>query len=297
MKTFTILFFSLFFLSNISAQQEWAPIGAKWYYHQTFFWSPNTGVNIFESVGDTIIDNQSCRVISISTQNCTGVGLEIYMYADSNQVFYRLPSYDSFSLFYDFNAEPGDFWDVQNYMYPDLGAQDSTYRVTVNEVDTININNQPLKRMFVEIAFDSDFAFETVADTLIEKLGSTTKMFPFEVPICDAQYDRRLRCYEDTDLGLVSLTNVDCEFTPINNVALPKTKIYPSHFSDFLMVETEEEVQTRLVTATGQILLEKKLDRGENRLSTHHLQKGVYFIQLFDNNKHLINVKKLIKIE
>ncbi len=62
MKTLAALFFILFFTGYCKGQtNEFAPIGAKWWYgYQDFF---TVGYFTIESIGDTLIEGKTCRIL------------------------------------------------------------------------------------------------------------------------------------------------------------------------------------------------------------------------------------------
>ena len=292
MKNLLFLILSILSFFNLSAQQEWAPIGAQWHYKLGYAFSPNTSFNFFESVGDTVINNQSCRIITRLTDGCTNIGNKAYMYSENNQVFYFNPFTENFSLFYDFNAEAGDSWVVEdwgNNFF--VSTYDTTYTVNVLNTDTVEYNGTMLKRMMVH------YGNPNQVDTIIEKFGGTTKMFQFEYPLCDDSHDTGLRCYEDPDLGFVSLRNIACNATPTTNLEIPKIEVFPTLFTNTISINYENESSIKIFSLTGENHFQQNLSEGKNEINLSHLKNGIYFIQLFDNKRHPLIVKKLVKIE
>ena len=276
MKNLLLLSLSCFSFFNLSAQHEWAPIGAKWYNKLIYFSSSNIGVNIYESVGDTLINGHNCKIITRQDDACIGFGNIVYMYSDSNQVFFQNPNNEEFTLLYDFNVQAGGSWDYTN----------------VVETDTIIFNGFPLKRMMVYYGTQN-----TQMDTIVEKFGSIQRMFPFVNPICDGTYNTDLRCYEDPDLGVISFVNYACDFTPINEINAAKIKIFPTLFTNTISIDYEYDSCMKIFSLAGQNHFQQNLSEGKNELNLSHLENGIYFIQLFDNKGHPLIVKKLVKIE
>lgn len=58
-----------------------------------------------------------------------------------------------------------------------------------------------------------------------------------------------------------------------------KTRLYPNPASDFVMLEGDFE-HVKLMTSTGQVLLEKRAASPGLRLDTRHLKPGFYLVQL-----------------
>lgn len=89
----TLLLFLI--LPNLVYAQTWAPIGAKWTYTLGTINSNYTTFKTFESVGDTVIAGQSCKVLTIIEHYGPAWSdtTEQYTYSDSNKVyFYNLSS-------------------------------------------------------------------------------------------------------------------------------------------------------------------------------------------------------------
>jgi len=56
--------------------QNWAPIGATWYYEIVYPFSPQLAYIKYESVGDTNIQGHLCKIITV-TDGTTGFGFLI----------------------------------------------------------------------------------------------------------------------------------------------------------------------------------------------------------------------------
>ena len=279
------------FTVSLFAQQEWAPVGATWHYKLSYAFSGNSSFKKLECTGDTIINGQSARIISGGNRGCTGLDDELYMYGENNQVFYFSPVDSVFHLFYDFNALAGDSWEVTtwNEFIP-------SYAVHVLETDSVIYNGVSLKRMIVN--YDNYYGISP-NDTIVEKFGSLKKLLYFEIGFCDADFDNGLRCYEDSELGLVTFTNSPCDLVPTKELDFNsvQVKIYPTVFEQQITLETSVAVSVKISSTEGVLEFQENLEKGKHQLNLPPLQNGLHFIQLFDNKGHLIHVKRLIKIE
>lgn len=98
-----------FFLAQTLAfAQTWAPIGAKWTYTQHTIQRNYTTFKTYDSVGDTVISGQPCKILTIVENMGPGFAdtSQRYTYSENNRVyFYKDPSW---CLLYDFNVRQGD---------------------------------------------------------------------------------------------------------------------------------------------------------------------------------------------
>ena len=188
-----VLFFLILSALNSNAQ-NWAEYGAVWHYD---FWNlTSQGYVKIEKMNDTIINNKVCDVL-YKTRNTfdyisnsfssISLGKE-YTYLDSNKVYnYR---YNSFYILYDFNAIPGDTWEVAgNYL-----TCDSSGIIRVDSVGTTVINSTTLRYLYTSI-YDGYWKF---AGKIIEKIGCIGYMFPEQGCAMDIHEGGDLRCYRDS---------------------------------------------------------------------------------------------------
>lgn len=104
----------LIFLVQLGHTQEWAPIGAEWYYSQIKF-NPifdKTEYNKLTCVGDTVIDGQLCRKVKWEVRFEDGSLADrdsyIYTYENSGRIYFYHEWVSQFQMAYDFNAKEGD---------------------------------------------------------------------------------------------------------------------------------------------------------------------------------------------
>jgi hypothetical protein len=216
------------------------------------------------------------------------------MHTENNQVFYFNPLTEDFSLFYDFNAEIGKSWEVEDW---GNNYNDTSYTVNVFDTDTVEYNGIALKRMMVYYGDSTQFI---KFDTIVEKFGSLEKMFWFENPVCDDSRDVGLRCYQDDEIGLFSFVSFACDAIPtveIENLEELIIEIYPTLFNNYISIELEQSSLCKIFSLTGEDHFQKNISEGKNEVNLSHLKNGIYFIQLFDNKGHPLIVKKLVKIE
>ncbi len=138
MKT-TLLFLTLFLLScPFVPGQDFAPVGAKWYYGEAFAFSGDINYILFTSARDTVILNETCRKITKRHQlGCYLRPENEYVFSRNDTVFFYEPSFGHFGVLYDFNATAGDSWTI--YMDGENQQLDSVV-VLVDSVSVRRIN-------------------------------------------------------------------------------------------------------------------------------------------------------------
>lgn len=274
-------------LPNLALTQTWAPIGAKWTYTQGTI-NPNyTTFTTFESVADTVIDGQSCKILTIIEHYGPGWSdtSQQYTYSDSNRVYFY--SGTSWCLIYDFNAQQGDTF-VLNCFHGALVQP----VVKVLSVDTITINGHQRKR-FNYLVSDLLIGF---SGFVIEGIGNTYGMFPV---VHHTLGIGPLRCYKDSILGLYknqyyyrnrdSAWHQDCNLiiTGVDDqTASENLKVFPNPFFDNLTFQFLKNIQTRitLYDLMGKCVLDQ-IFTNYATINTELLPRSIYFYEVRSNNR------------
>jgi len=182
MKKLFILFFAITTI-GANAQNDFAPIGAKWHYYSEDYSSGWQSIYILESIGDTVIKAKTCKILRetdiLKVPDVAKIDTTIssnvrYVYYENNKVFWF--KYNNFYKLYDFDAKVGDSWEVPFEVkcgYQSNG--DSLGNVLVEKIDTMTINGQMLRRIYLNKTTDSKVNIPIVA---IEHIGSMGNIFP-----------------------------------------------------------------------------------------------------------------------
>jgi hypothetical protein len=214
-KDFFVTFKTKIYFRSLS--QNWGDNNAVWHYNQiNFNTPPYQGYIKFTTAGDTLINGDTLKIIleeNISL-NDTIAG-EIYMKSDSSRVYYYIPEIKTYKLLYDFNAGPGDTIEV----YCRQAFNDSTIKVHVDSVSTIDVNGNSLKVQYVSQIHSQTDEFWMEGE-IIENIGWTGFMFPLHA-WADPPYGGSLRCYQDDLIGDYKLSEVEC-----NYIANPQQNTY-----------------------------------------------------------------------
>ncbi len=288
MKDFILVIY-LALLSVLStAQPQFAPLGAKWYYHEQ-------GCNIFgngepwerytvrEVVKDTIIDGKYCTLIE--SNYCailSSCDWRNYVYQEGSKVFIYDGALGRFQMLYDFSLQAGESYGLR--VCSDSWLTDSIL-LTVesasggpNGVQDIIIN--PVQG-------------DNWSDLLINVqngVGSLGDNPVFRFPPCvtfeDPCYQIDLLCYETPESGVISIDGSPCIS---NSISIPKQEnlstieLFPNPASNQITIinnhPTIQNLQIGLFSSTGQKVKDWHVAKGQEMVSCNisELSSGLYF--------------------
>lgn len=190
---------------------EWAPIGAKWYYSDESLGvkpEEGNGYYLIESTRDTTIENISAKVLEIThfyLDKIESTRTEI-MYGDMEKVYHWDAYEENFYMLYNFAAMEGDTIKVRDEPFINYWGITSSYFIaTVDSVSLMYIHDLPLKKFKIRPFFEDNpaadqswqYAEGGVTANVIQGIGSTFWMFGgmfFSLPSQKAHVG--LRCFE-----------------------------------------------------------------------------------------------------
>ncbi|RMG85120.1 MAG: hypothetical protein D6714_06590 [Bacteroidetes bacterium] len=181
MKTPLLSLFVLFTFQTFINAQNWAPVGAKWTYTYTKFWSPEISYNIVESVGDTTINGKSCRILRSEKEACDmpwedGNQVDFYMYDENDTVYYYNPDLNDFTILYDFNAQVGDEW-ITEMPQSQFNVADVPVFVRVDSVGIVAAAGMDLKIWHVTYYVNGGGFQNQYKSAIVEKWGDLQSFF------------------------------------------------------------------------------------------------------------------------
>ena len=177
MKQLITFLFVTFSISLFSQTNTWFTDGQQWHYtHNTSF---DSGYEKLTVVGDTIINNLTCkkleaeRVTQPSFSSGSFTGISYYCsYEQNDSVYYKSNLNNEFTLIYDFNMQVGDklmfSQDLTTVDPPDsLGYE-------IDSIGIMDINGTALRFQKINIILGNNGNYEILGQSLIlEKIGMT----------------------------------------------------------------------------------------------------------------------------
>lgn len=307
-KNFVVMKLHLFVASflllcqiNKSLSQDFAPVGAKWYYTEKYYMSGDIGYLYAESVKDTIVNGKECRKIINGIINCAFESGINYVYQEDSIAYFFNKKTDSFQILHNFKAKKGDTWETVFYVMDEL----DTLKATVDSAYTVNINGYELIRQIIKYSrrdenpLDNWYYFAEVT----ERIGDSYFLFNLYSTsfVCDGNWSEGLRCYEDPEFGFYSTGIAEsCTFTyeyvGINNHHSDnEVNIYPNPTPNWIDIEcnTKGKSIVFLLDLYGKCLRKFEV-YGNARLDMTGYSKGFYILKISDTDKNLIT-RKVIK--
>src|SRR5690606_6170088 len=237
-----ILYLVLIVLGSKLNAQNIYPNGAKWYYNQPSIFSPDINFSTLEVIGDTVINSIPCKKLN-KLSGCDFLSGLVFIYSDSNKVYFFNSSLQSFKLLYDFNANSGDSWVV----YPESPSLDSL-TISVDSTSTEIINGNTVKVLYTTNS-SSPGCFG-IGGKIIEKIGSVGYFFP-QYCICDPS-SGPLRCYSDSSIGLYETGIADsCDqiILGINEIkAYNNIGVFPNPAFDYVYIHFSKSFENKKYT-------------------------------------------------
>ncbi len=94
---------------------SWFPDHAEWCYTAHCLFDPQCGYTYYYTAGDTVLEGKSAVVVNSLYANDETQFSETdthYFREENDTVFYYSDSSNAWGMLYDFNAQPGDVWDL-----------------------------------------------------------------------------------------------------------------------------------------------------------------------------------------
>lgn len=287
------LLFILSFISLISTSQEWAPVGAKWFYT-----APINGKCItIESVKDSIIDGNESKLIDI--RYCSDnrlISTEIIQQKGDSLLYLN----DGiFHLFYNFSAKVNDTVKVHTKKFtPTMGFLNYGYPTTLDRFaykiasyDSINISGQWLRTQQVDNLYNYSLWSISIYDpAIIERIGSLCYFFGRTAGITPEDFVGQLRCYTDDSISYKAPNwEYDCDYDIrtglLDPISMNEINIYPNPFETEIIIEVSDQEYfiATVYNISGNIVYSTNCS-GKGSIGSE-LQKGMYILRIDSGNQ------------
>lgn len=275
-----------------SLGQDFAPIGAEWYYGSSAGGLAPTGSEYYYllSEKDTVINDYDLRKIKRIYCNYQGDSLEVapyFIYQSGDSVSLYNDNDDSLYRLFVFNVSQGDTltldvpWDSYN-------SGDPTYRVVIDTIVSETYDGVELNKYVLE-QIDH---FGWFNEFYLDKVGGYEWFVPHGMGIIP-EADGPIRCYHDDEIEINFLSQ-DCEYrmtvNSINDLSPDSFELSPNPTSDFIQIKSDSRIKkVEVIDNTGKIILETD----KTLINIKSFKNGVYFIRIYSGT-HTIT-KKVLK--
>ena len=97
---------------NLHAQPVWFPENTEWYYTIHCPIDPLCGYLYYYTAGDTVINGKPAVIVGSLYEGQLVQSYTHYFRMENDTVFYYSDDTNAWGMLYDFNAQPGDVWDL-----------------------------------------------------------------------------------------------------------------------------------------------------------------------------------------
>ena len=315
MRSILIISFSCLISILSFAQNHFVFEESNWYFSNPddTLGNPFADYTYYEYIQDTIIEEEICKFIYSSA------GDHVIIHEREDKVYYY--ALNRFNLLYDFDVVVNDtiYLDLRTMTFL-MSPTDEfilidtilSVKSIVKEVDSIAINDNYFRKVFVDIFPESDileFAIWPSGFGYFEFLGYTIDgIIPLLIvgmgPAINT--NRNLRCYSDSRLFYMDSYwqqfGVDCDF---RITSIPKidhgdfVSIYPNPVKDYLYIEVNNcsgSVSIELIDIAGRkLFLDKPFD-DRTDINLTSLYPGLYFL-VIKNPNFDTQTYKILKIK
>ena len=294
--------------------QSFAPVGAEWHYDYKM--NNATGYLKVSSVGDTLIDGTVCKKLAKTLY------YTLYYYTQDNVLYQDnfsqelVPEYlaqfndsimlyrdGSFKLLFDFGADVGDFWEIPYPQYNSDVCYDNG-KVEVVGNGTEIINGHELRYVSLKNVEGSSWGYNYYGNSetkVVEKVGPVNDyLFPESFCMVDEYEGGLPRCYSDNEIGMIRLSEVECEDMDGFYEAGPDSMfIYPNPTTGLLKIKNGSETikSIEVVDNKGSVCYSREGTSSQEHecvIDLTNLPNGIYCIII---NNDINFSRKIIKFE
>jgi len=194
-------------------------------------------------------------------------------------------------IYFDFTLELGDFFDYPNTCV--FGGSDFIDEIEVVEVSTMIIEGTPRKTL----GFATEFSGGAVIETWIEGVGSSMSGLEPGGNYIDTWL--KLNCFVVNGNTYFFNDATECNFLEVEDlVDLNKIVLYPNPVvnTSILQFPSEGNVDLlKIYDVTGKLVKEEKVNKDYVLIDAMQYPSGLYFYQVFSENKLLKTEKFIIK--
>jgi len=290
MKRFTYFLWVLSLPALVNTQEDFAPVGAEWYYGMDVHYSSGSGYQHFIVEKDTTYLDKLCKKVIVTRYgpygNINGK-FNFFTYNQDDSVYYSY--HENFYLLYDFGLEIGDTIKVRvpsDYYKPEE-YEDTLLIQTVSSIETVIIEGLSSKRIYFNHPDYTDY-FGPYYEYYTEKLGGSHYFFPYEWEYAVELIEPIFRCYTDSVIQYKLVSTCDALRPPeyINNYGSVINKIWISDNYLNISINSDKIISPNLritfIDISGRIIYVTDIDYNSDiySINVNEISKGMYFITI-----------------
>jgi hypothetical protein len=304
MKTILLLLIAFITPYFGIAQTTFAPVGAKWYYAYGAWGA--SGYVSFTVIKDTIVNNMHLKQLwaeqkTHDAQSHTNSFQQWkqYIRVQADSVWRYDLEKQTQTLAFAFNLNKGD--SLVNDPSPSFNPKNK-YVLKKNSSNLIN--NQTLKvQEYVGFCANPQGITDSVKMSITEHIGPSSYLFFLDaIRLCGTDADGyALHCYEDLNFPLYYAYNQGaCDFVATQDLSQQGQFDcnYQSASTTMQIAVSEAffmpKMELQAVDIYGKLAFRTILETPMQAIDVANFAKGMYVIQLLDNKKIVLGVKKVV---
>jgi hypothetical protein len=275
-------------VSFSQSNQDFAPIGAEWYYHNSTYPPHIIFYRKYTYLKDTTINTISCGVIERYRKDGlnTDTLVQQFIYVSDNKIYEY--ENDTLYLLYDFNKTIGEYWIMPKY-------NDTIY---IQDKYNIELLNGDSCSCFVVQNTNMYWKHSLITDCF----GDINGLFP--APNTVGYGYGELRCYYEDNTLLYLHGDLPCDYSNVSinetldnqNQFLFLNPVYDDLELKFTSDDINETSYIQIYNAFGQKILSVKIHSQETiSIPFSSYTKGFYFMKVMNKNKNN-RIYKIIKL-
>lgn len=263
---------------GLSYGQDFAPIGAEWYYSEHNGGAAPTGSEyvLYKSVKDTTILDRAAKKIERTYYRYNGDTNYLSPYFITqiqDTVFLYNPELNKFGRLYIFNSTKGDTLTLDIPFQQLLVTDKTSFRLIVDSVVIESFNGVDIKKYQIT-AIDG---FSWISNWYIDRAGALDWFIPRGAIYPEA--GGPLRCYHDNEVD-IKLVSYDCDYRLISKIISNKYDellIYPNPTNGLFKIKTVKKIdKVEIFDNLGKLIK----STCETEINLTGFQTGTYFIKI-----------------
>jgi hypothetical protein len=259
--------------------QDFGSVGTQWFYSENGSGACYGCEYVhMVSVADTVISGKTTHKIERTYYKYNGneeTFTPLYVYGVSDTAFMYNFQKERFQTIFIFNATIGDTLTL-DFPEPIEWTTDSTYRLVIDQIDTVITDGVSLKKYRTieldEFVFWSDHSF-------MDRIGGLDWFFPRALIFPEA--GGPIRCFSDNQIDTTFLT-VACDYRLITSLdelnSDNRLKVFPNPVSSMLTIQTPQSVERiELTSMTGQ----RQISTNLLDINLSNINNGLYILTVY----------------
>ncbi len=160
----------------------------------------------------------------------------------------------------------------------------------------ISVPNVSVSGVFTVCSGDNRIYTATGADTYSWSNSATSASIAVSPTLTTSYSVTGTSTVNGCSANRIFTVNVNkCTGLSENTILGSSFRVYPNPVNNTMYVETEISIRLKLVDQLGQLLFEERFEKGKHNLDMTPFDKGIYFLEVFDNNT--AKILQIVKVD